>query len=126
MCSSQFRTFTLPELLPAGHALIVNQRAYFFDHYVVSQMGNQAHDLVAQQLFSDQELFAIVALMEAYPHYCPYETLLSVLTDKTLDQAREVVHEALEGHNLDKTLNPLRNLLTRCRPRLHDFGIDIG
>ncbi len=126
MCSSQFRTFTLPELLPAGHALIVNQRAYFFDHYVVSQLSEQVYGLVAQQLFSDQELFAFVALMEAYPHYCPYETLLAALSDRTVDQARQLVHQALEGHNLDKVLNPLRNLLARCRPRLHNFHIDVG
>ncbi|MFL5591029.1 MAG: hypothetical protein ACJ8DI_25725 [Ktedonobacteraceae bacterium] len=126
MCSSQFRTFTLPQLLPEGHALIVNQRAYFFDHYVVSQLLVQPCGLIAQQLFSDQELFAFVALMEAWPHYCPYETLLAALSDRTIDQARQLVHQALEGHNLDKVLNPLRNLLARCRPRLHDFKIDIG
>ncbi len=107
MCSSQFRTFTLPELLPAGHALIVNQRAYFFDHYVVSQLSEQVYGLVAQQLFSDQELFAFVALMEAWPHYCPYESLLAALSDRTIDQARQLVHQALEGRNLDKVLNPL-------------------
>src|SRR5438874_43434 len=102
MCSSQFRSFTLPELLPPSHALIVNQRAYFFDHYVVSQLSVQPCGLIAQQLFSDQELFAVVALMEAYPHYCPYEVLLAALSDRTIDQARQLVHQALEGRNLDK------------------------
>ncbi len=119
MCSSQFRTFTLPQLLPAGHVIVINTRALFFDHYIITQMSDQVYGLVAQQLFSDQELFAIVALMEAWPHYCPYETLLAALSDRTVDQA-------LEGRNLDKVLNPLRNLLARCRPRMHDFRIDIG
>ena len=113
-------------LIQTTHALIVNQRAYFFDHYVVSQLSEQVYGLVAQQLFSDQELFAFVALMEAYPHYCPYETLLAALSDRTVDQARQLVHQALEGHNLDKVLNPLRNLLARCRPRLHDFKLDVA
>jgi len=126
MCSSQFRTFALQGLLPSGHELVINQRAYFFDHYVVSQLSLQPCGLVAQQLFSDQELFAIVALMEAWPHYCPYETLLAALSDRTIDQARQLVHQALEGRNLDKVLNPLCNLLARCRPRLHDFHIDIA
>jgi hypothetical protein len=126
MCSSQFRKFTLPELLPPGHALIVNQRAYFFDHYVVSQLSVQPCGLVTQQLFSDQELFAVVALMEAWPYYCPYETLLAALSDKTVEQARQLVHQALEGKHLDRTLNPLRNLLARCRPRLHDFKLDVA
>jgi hypothetical protein len=112
--------------MPPGHALIVNQRAYFFDHYVVSQLSEQVHGLVAQQLFSDQELFAMVALLEAWPHYTSYEVLLSALGDKTVEQARQLVHQALEGKNLDHTLNPLRNLLARCRPRLHDFKMDVA
>src|SRR6266566_4719193 len=126
MSMQQFRSFDLPGLLPPGHTMVINQKAYFFDHYVVTELSVQPCSLVAQQLFSDLELFAIVALMEAYPHYCPYETLLSALSDRTVDQARAIIHEAIEEKNLDRTLNPLRNLLARCRPRLHDFGIDIG
>src|SRR5712692_8151402 len=99
MCQSQFRSFALPQLLPAGHVLVINTRALFFDHYIITQMSDQVYGLVAQQLFSDQELYALVALLEAYPDYCSYETLLSVLSDKTVEQARQVVHAALEGKN---------------------------
>lgn len=125
MCSSQFRTFTLPELLPADHVLIINQQSSF-DHFIISQLSEQACQLIAQGLFTSQELYVFTALLESYPHYCPYETLLAALSDRTVDQARQLVHQALEGRNLDKVLNPLRNLLARCRPRLHDFKIDIA
>ncbi len=126
MCSQQFRHFILSGLLPDGHVLVINTRALFFDHFIVSQLSDQVYGLVAQQLFTEQEFYALVALLEVYPHYASYEALLAALSDRTIDQAREVVHEAMEGKNLDRALNPLRNLLTRCRPRLHDFGIDIG
>jgi len=106
--------------------LIVNSKPYFFDHFIISQLSDQVHGLIAQELFTLQEIDALLVLLEVYPEYASYEALLAALSDKTLDQAREVVHEAMEAHNLDKVSNPLRNLLARCRPRLHDFGIDIA
>jgi len=126
MSTSQFRSFALQGLLPPGHVLMANTRAYFFDHFILSELSDEPYGLIAQQIFTEQEFYALVALMEAYPHYCPYEHLLSALSDRTVDQARAIIHEALEARNLDRALNPLRNLLARCRPRLHDFGIDIG
>jgi biotin operon repressor len=96
------------------------------DHFIISQLSGEVHGLVSQHIFAQQEFYALQALMEAYPDYCPYEVLFSAWSDKTIEQARQIIHDAIEELHLDSTLNPLRNLLARCRPRLHDFGIDVG
>src|SRR6266436_3898328 len=44
--------------------------------------------LLEQQHFSPNGMCVLVPLLEAYPHYCPYEVLLARLFSQTLDQAR--------------------------------------
>ncbi len=122
---SHFRTFILPGLLPSGQALIINEEEQL-DHFIMSQLSGEVHGLVAQHLFSEGEFYALLALLEVWPDYCPYEVLLAALSDTPVEQARQVVHQAIEGKALDTLLNPLRNLFARCRPRLRDFGIDVG
>ncbi|MFL5624773.1 MAG: hypothetical protein ACJ788_04165 [Ktedonobacteraceae bacterium] len=122
---SCFRAFALPDLLPPGHVLMLNT-CPSIDHFIISQLSGEVHGLVAQQLFSELEIYVLVALLEAYPHYASYEALLAALSDTPVEQARQVVHQAIDGKTLDTLLNPLRNLFARCRPRLHDFGIDVG
>ncbi len=34
----------------------------------------------------------LVALLEAYPHYCPYEVLQAAITDEVLNHACATVH----------------------------------
>jgi DNA-binding winged helix-turn-helix (wHTH) protein len=35
------------------------------------------------------------------------------------------VHRAVEYRTLDRSMKPIRNILSRCRAKLHTFGIDI-
>ncbi len=127
MCrTTQFRSFTLPKLLPDGYVLIVNYQAYFFDHCIVTQLAGEPCGIVAQQVFTEQELLALVALLEAWPSCASYEALIARLAGRAMVQARQVVHQAMQGQALESTLNPLCNLLARCRPRMRDFGMDIA
>lgn len=121
-----FWAFPLPDLLPPGHVLIVNTEAQLLDHFIMSQLSGEVHGLVVQHLFTEQEFYALLALLESWPDYASYEALLAALSDTPVEQARQVVHQAIESKHLDSTLNPLRNVFARCRPRLHDFGIDVG
>ena len=67
----------------------------------------------------------LVALLEAYPHYCPYEVLQAAITDEVLNHACATVHRAVEHRILDRSMKPFRNILSRCRDKLYAFGIDI-
>jgi DNA-binding winged helix-turn-helix (wHTH) protein len=123
--TQQFRIFTLPKLLPEGHVLVLNTHPYSLSTFVLTQLSAEVHGLVAQQVLTELEMYVLVALFEAYPHYCPYEVLQAAITDEALSHARATVHQAVEYKTLDHSMKPIRNLLSRCRAKLHSFGIDI-
>jgi hypothetical protein len=70
-------------------------------------------------------MYVLLALLESYPQYCPYEVLRAAITDEVLSRARTSVHRAIEHKTLDRSMKPIRNILSRCRAKLHTFGIDV-
>ncbi len=124
MCSEQFRRFSLPELLPEHQKLVLNTH-HHGQAFILTMIDSQACDLVAQQVLSELEMYVTIALVEALPSYCTYEMLLSAVTDKTIQESRKLVHEALEARVLDTTLSSLRNLMKRCRHKLQVFELDV-
>ncbi len=80
---------------------------------------------MAQEVLTELEMYVLVELLEAYPHYCPYEVLRAAITDEVLSHARTTVDRAVEQKTLDRSMKPVRNILSRCRAKLHGFGIDI-
>jgi DNA-binding winged helix-turn-helix (wHTH) protein len=125
MSTQQFRFFTLPGVLPEGHVLVLNTHPYSLSTFVLTQLSADVHGLVAQEVLTELEMYMLVALLEAYPHYCPYEVLQAAITDEVLSHARATVHRAVEHRTLDRSMKPIRNILSRCRAKLHTFGIDI-
>jgi hypothetical protein len=123
--TQHFRVFSLPELLPEGHVLVVNMHSYSLSTFVVSQLSAEPHGLVAQEVLTEHEMYVLIALLESYPHYCPYEILLAAITDETMNNARATVYQATEYNTLNQSMKPIRNLLSRCRAKLHTFDIDI-
>jgi DNA-binding winged helix-turn-helix (wHTH) protein len=123
--TQQFRFFILPKVLPEGHVLVLNTHPYSLSTFVLTQLSADVHGLVAQEVLTELEMYALVALLEAYPHYCPYEVLRAAITDEVLRHARTTVHRAVEHKTLDRSMKPIRNILSRCRAKLHSFGIDI-
>ncbi len=125
MSTQQYRFFTLPGVLPEGHVLVLNTHPYSLSTFVLTQLSADVHGLVAQEVLTELEMYMLVALLEAYPHYCPYEVLQAAITDEVLSHARATVHRAVEHRTLDRSMKPIRNILSRCRAKLHTFGIDI-
>jgi DNA-binding winged helix-turn-helix (wHTH) protein len=123
--TQQFRFFTLPGVLPEGHVLVLNTHPYSLSTFVLTQLSADVYGLVAQEVLTELEMYMLVALLEAYPHYCPYEVLQAAITDEVLSHARATVHRAVEHRTLDRSMKPIRNILSRCRAKLHTFGIDI-
>ena len=123
--TQQFRVFPLPKLLPEGHVLVLNTHPYSLSTFVLTQLSAEAYGLVAQEVLTELEMYVLLALLEAYPQYCPYEVLRAAITDEMVSQARTTVHRAIERKTLDRSMKPIRNILSRCRAKLHTFGIDI-
>jgi DNA-binding winged helix-turn-helix (wHTH) protein len=123
--TQQFRFYTLPGILPEGHVLVLNTRPYSLSTFVLTQLSGEVHRLVAQEVLTELEMYVLIALLDSYPHYCPYEVLRAAITDEVVSHARVTVHEAVEHRTLNRSMKPIRNILSRCRAKLQAFGIDI-
>lgn len=121
----QFRFYSLPNLLPEGHVLVLNTHPYSLSTFVLTQLSAEVHGLVAQEVLTELEMYVLIALLESYPQYCPYEVLRAAITDEVVSHARITVHRAVEHKTLNRSMKPIRNILSRCRAKLHAFGIDI-
>jgi hypothetical protein len=125
MPTQQFRFFRLPGVLPEGHILVLNTHPYSLSTFVFTQLSAEPHGLVAQEVLTELEMYVLVVLIEAYPHYCPYEVLQAAITDEVVSQARATVYRAAEERTLDRSMKPVRNVLSRLRTKLRSFRIDI-
>jgi hypothetical protein len=116
--SQQFKNFQLQPLLAEPNHLILN-----YDQGILSLVTRE--EILEQQLLSPSEMYVIDALLKNYPEYCPYETVLSAMTGKSVDACREKVLWGLEEGTVDVVMRPVRNLLGRCRMKLRPFGIEV-
>jgi DNA-binding winged helix-turn-helix (wHTH) protein len=123
--AQQFRFYVLPNLLPEGHVLVLNTHPYSLSTFVLTELSGEVHGLVAQEVLTELEMYVLIALLESYPQYCPYEVLRAAITDEVVNHARVTVHRAVEHKTLNRSMKPIRNILSRCRAKLQVFGIDI-
>src|SRR5258708_13047345 len=121
----QFGVFSLPNALAEGHVLVLNTHPYSLSTFVLTQLSAEVHGLVAQEVLTELEMYVLLALLEAYPQYCPYEMLRVAITDEVLSYARTMVYRSAEDKTLNRSMKPIRNVLSRCRLKLHVFGLDI-
>jgi hypothetical protein len=123
--TQQFRFFPLPKLLPEGYVLVLNTHPYSLSTFVLTELSAEVHGLVAQEVLTELEMYVLLALLESYPRYCPYEVLQAAITDEMPSRARARVHRAIEGRTLNTEMKPVRNILSRCRAKLQVFGLGI-
>jgi len=109
---------TLDGLLPANQILAVNPSMRTAT-LLTSTPDEEAH-ILAQQHFSPNGMRVLVPLLQAYPHYCPYEVLLASLFSYTPDEARV----QLQGH-WDSTIRPVRRAMNSLVPGLRAFGLQV-
>src|SRR6266536_4465924 len=112
------KDFPLNPLLSEKHRLILN-----YDQGILSELARE--EILVQQLLSPSEMYVIEELLKTYPEYCPYEVLLSAIPGKSIEQCQEKVLWGLEEGAVDVVMRPVRNLLARCRMKLHPFGIEV-
>lgn len=121
--------FTLEGMLPAGHMLALHRESGIL--VGLSSVGDVPCMQVAQQ-FTFSELCVLVPLLEAYPHYCPYEVLLAHftnvstnVTEEVIERCRRHLHAALREGVFEHEMRPVRNVISRTRLKLHEFNIDV-
>lgn len=122
--------FELPNLLPADHTLALNTRLGTLA--LLTSDPETAHPiLLVEQQFSSSEMSIVVPLLQMYPHYCPYEVLLASFNSGNTEEAtvarfRLRLQEAQFAGVWDYEMRPVRNILSRARFKLRDFGIEIS
>lgn len=116
---------SLQGLLPTGHKLALN-----LEIRTLSLLSD-GPVLIAEQQFSDNEIRLIVPILKSFPHYCPYEVLLSHLSSNTVNAAsialwRQRLEEAQINGTWQQELRPIRRALSSLRNKLHRFGLEIS
>jgi hypothetical protein len=110
--------FTLSPLLPANHILVLNPAMHTATLFK-SEEGGEVH-IVQQQHFSPNGMGVLVPLLQAYPHYCPYEVLLASLFPLSLEECREQLRESSE-----MALRPVRRAVSSILPALRSLGLRV-
>ena len=122
--------FEMPDLLPQGQTLALNTQLGTLA--LLTSNPESVHPvLLAEQQFSSSELRVLVPLLQIYPHFCPYEVLIANFNTNHTDEAtvarfRLRLQEAQYAGVWDYEMRPVRNILSRARFKLHDFGIEIS
>lgn len=102
---------------------MLNTSSYVLSTFILTELSPEG--IVAQQVVTEHEMYALVALVEAYPDYCPSEVLVAAITDVTIDQARQVLHQSITHKTLDHEMKPIRKLISQCRAKLSPFHLSI-
>ncbi len=108
----------LPELLPANHTLVVNpvKRIVIL---LYDEPDGEASS-VKEQNISPSGIRILIPLLQAYPHSCSYEILLTHLYPMPVEAVRKQLQEARET-----TMRPLRRAISTIRADLHPFGLKV-
>ena len=81
----------LTGLLQDNQKLVINPSARTAILFAQTSPGEA--DVVTVQQFSPNGMRVLIPLLQAYPNYCPYETLLVALFSLTLEEARQQLRE---------------------------------
>lgn len=124
-----FFYFFLQHALPEGEAFVLNPHLGTLVHL---QKGNPYPKLLFEEQLTDSECSLLLPLLEAYPHYCPYEVLFAHFysgknsdMEEAVKKARQRLQEAQYAGLWDYELRPLRNVVSRIRLKIEASGLHI-
>jgi hypothetical protein len=117
--------FSLQGLIPKGQTLVLNPETR-----TVSLLSDGPLLIVEQQL-SANEMYMFVPILKSFPHYCPYEVLLSHISTKTvtlasIERCRQRLQEAQASGKWQQELRPIRRALSSLRNKLRSFDLGIS
>jgi hypothetical protein len=140
----ELRFFPLERVLPTGQALSVNT-TYLIASLVSTNTVN-GNPILRQQVLTETDMRLLLLLLES-PQYCPQEVLRASLYasysglleglfssepaakaqwQATITEQRLLLQRAQELGTWKKELKPLYNALSKLRPKLHPFGLEVA
>ncbi len=116
--------YSLPGLLPGDQLLALNQGTRTLS------LLSHGPIVIMEQHLSVNEIRVISPILDAFPHYSPYEVLLAHLSsDKvsatSITQWKQRLQEAQRQGSWRHELRPLRRALSSLRTKLHSFELEI-
>jgi hypothetical protein len=109
---------SLDGLLPANQVLAVKSSLQTVTLLAIT--ADEEPHILEQQHFSPNGMCVLVPLLEAYPHYCPYEVLLASLFSQTPEQSRAQMQS-----DWNSTIRPVRRAMNSLVPGLRTFGLQV-
>jgi DNA-binding response OmpR family regulator len=108
------QVFTLPEILPAHTRIVLDVEA----RLVLLLMFDEKEPvpLVRPFQLSSSAVRVFLALLQAYPQYCQYQTLFSALYPVTFDPPTPI---------WEHYVRPIRRALRYLTPVLQAFGLAV-
>jgi hypothetical protein len=115
---------SLPGLLPGNQLLALN-----LETRTLSLLSDGPL-LIMEQQFSVNEIRVISPILDAFPHYSPYEVLLDHLSSDNVSATsiarwQQRLQEAQRQGSWRHELRPLRRALSSLRSKLHYFDLEI-
>ena len=117
--------FSPEGLLPIGQTLVIN-----LETRTISLLSDGPTLIVEQQL-SANEMHLLVPTLDFFPHYCPYEVLLShlstnVVTAASIVRCRQRLQEAQACGRWEQEMRPVRRALSSLRSKLYRLNLGIS
>lgn len=117
--------FSLPGLLPPGLTFALNLETRTL------ALLTEGPLLMREQRLSVNEMCVFMPILEAFPHYCPYEELLAhistnMVTPASIARCRQRLQEAQSHGTWQQELRPIRRALSSLRNKLHSFQLEIS
>src|SRR6266516_4659874 len=117
----RFVNYSLSDLLPEGDHVVLDRELHILSHIHMPEGF-----IMEQQSFTYNEYILLVALLESYPYFCPFATLLSTFLVRPVERCEHEIQIARrEKGGFDTLMRPVRNNLSRIRIKLDPFGVDI-
>lgn len=115
----------LEPLLAPGHTLDGDEQTGLLS-LLASSPGRPR--LVAQERLTRNEWRVLTALVEAYPGYASYASLLALLTSSDEQMCQQRLRAARTHGNdaLKRVLRPLRKVLASLHPKLNHVGLMVA
>jgi L-rhamnose mutarotase len=95
------------------------------DKFVWMLVDTENRKPLGVAVFTEMESFLIKELIANYTSHCPYENLYGVFYNKELDVARKELNMAINDHQWDGIMRPIRNVLSRARIKARYLRFEI-
>ncbi len=123
-----FLHFSLQDVLPSNHVLVMNKKLGTFSLIAAK---DEHIWLLGEQQFTASEMNVLLPLLDSFPFYSPYEVLYAHfysddVTEQVITRTRKHLQKAQDEGTWDAEMRSVRTTLSRTRLKLRMLGLNIS